>query len=245
MLSVDAPGLCPDCAGWLSGRRWMVTGLAAVPALLGGLFAGGGSALLGAVALAYLLWLLREGSYGWLDGSLFGDELETAAARWTPRHPDGQGFVKFPAGFGHAAARLALASLALLVGAGVGAVLSAGRGGVPGGDEALLGRVQGLYVALEPGGGGVDAGVGVALRVVDVKGKRALVGYQALEAAPSGPLVRASPVELFQALAGEPRVEVLIIDPGPQEQVVPRSDFARLRLTLPGWRAEWKRFEKP
>jgi hypothetical protein len=241
VLSKDLPGPCDECAPWLGRRRWLAAAASVAPFLLLALAAGiSGTPAGGVVAGLYGLYLVRAGSYGWLDAHLYGDELEAGAGALIPRFPDGSaGRVRFPGGLGHAAARLGSAAVLGFCLAFAGFAVHGADGG-SGGSFAdtlsLLSRPSTAYVVL--------GGEGNRFALTDVGGARAAVAYTSWEALPPGPAVQLSPHDAFERALEDPAAEAVVFDPGREQIVVGREDFLRMKLHLPLWPSPDKRLEK-
>lgn len=233
VLGAELPGPCDDCAGWLSARRWTATvasaGLFVLGAAIAGVF---GSVVIGIATIMYGLSLLRAGSYGWIDGLLYGSELEETSSRWLPRHLDGgEARVRFPSGFLHAFVRIGLCvtlgGMFSLVGMSVHHARA--HRGAEGGTLSLLSRPSAVYLPKAPGGG---------WKYLDVHGVHAVVAYTEWEILPAGAAERMSPRDAFIRVTDDAQAKGIVFDPGPMSIVVERSDFKPYRLHLPMWPTE-------
>jgi hypothetical protein len=210
------------------------------PFLLAALLAGyAGSVVVSTAVGLYGLWLLRAGSYGLADVTLYGGDLEARAAALIPRFPDGSsGDVRFPGGLAHAAARLGTAAVLGFVLAFAGAMAhQAGVGGPAFDPLSLLSRPSKVFVEVD--------GAGERFRLAEVDGVRAAIAHEALTGVRAGAALQVSPHDLMERALAEPEVEAVVFDPGPRQIVVPRSDFARLKLHLPLWQTPVTRVERP
>jgi hypothetical protein len=211
----------------------------AFPFLLGALLAGyAGEPMLGALVGAYGLYLFRAGSYGYMDGSLYGSELEHGAGALVPRFPDGStGWVRFPGSLLHVVLRLGATMLLGFLLAFTGAMAhQAGLGGEAFDPLPLLSRPSKVFVLV--------GGEGERFSLTEVEGKRAAVAHTDWEAVRAGPALQLSPHDLLERALADPEVEAVLFDPGKLQFVVRRAEFNDLKLRLPLWQTPVMRLEK-
>lgn len=117
--SRTVPGVCAACRGSVRRSRLLATLLVLAPFLLLATPLGATRQPSFAYAIPLILYglhLLRWPGYNWADIVLYGAGLEAELGPWIPRGSQSPDKVRFPVGFLHAFARLALSPFLALAG---------------------------------------------------------------------------------------------------------------------------------